>query len=180
MSLQQVAVAILSVLLGAGLLVWLLRGARRRPPLRASDPPGIRTYASLVGAERYMGPDEILEETVTCGRGILEKVAEKLKEGGLDTGRIVTEDWGALLEVAAANGRLHVCSGFRGEDWLLFVCTPRGPDVPVQDTAFLRTLLEGVDTALKSLPGIERVRWHRAEDWSAGEEDRGAAKPLAE
>jgi hypothetical protein len=174
----QIVVVVLGVLLGLGFLVSRFGRARRRSPLRASDPPGVRTYVSLVGAERYMGPDEILEETVTCGRGLLEKVAEKLKQGGVDTGQIVTEDWGALLEVAAAQDRLHVCAGFRGEDWLLFVCAPRGPDVPVEDSAFLRTLLEGIDTALKSLPGIERVCWHRAEDWSAGQEDQGAATPL--
>ena len=36
-----------------------------------------------------------------------------------------------------------------------------------------------IDTALKALPGISRVTWHRSDDWIVGHEDRGAAEPLS-
>jgi len=182
MSAAQAVVAVLAVLasmaLVVGLLSWLRARSQRRPATRASDPPGVRSYVSFFGAERYVGLDESLDETVTCGRGILERIAEDLQRQGLELGGVIDEDWGALLEVTGARERLHVCSGFRGEDWLIFVCTPRGPEVGLADTELVRKLLKALDASLKSLPGIERVTWHRAEDWSVGREEHGAPEPL--
>ncbi|MFH0902861.1 MAG: hypothetical protein V2A73_19715 [Pseudomonadota bacterium] len=53
-----------------------------------------------------------------------------------------------------------VHSVFRGEDWLILVCTPRGPELGVgEDTDLLRRVLKGIDVALKNLPGIGGVTW---------------------
>jgi hypothetical protein len=120
-------------------------------------PPTLRTYVNFIGAERYMGAGESPDDTVTCGRGILEQVAERLRGAGIASGEVIDEDWGALLEVTKAKERLHVCSGFRGEDWLISVCAPRAPAHAPAATAFLRELLTAIDAALKGLPGILRV-----------------------
>jgi hypothetical protein len=177
---MQIVLVVLAPLLALSLVIGLLwLYGRQTAPRKASAPPGIRSYVTFFGAERYAGPSESLEETVTCGRGILEKIADGLTKDGLETGRVIDEDWGALLQVTGPDRRLHICSGFRGDDWLVFVCTPRGPNASLADSALLRKLLTSIDASLKNLPGIARVAWHHVEHFDAGREDLGSPAPLS-
>jgi hypothetical protein len=166
------ALILLSLLIA--LLVWHFRSVTRP---KATDPPGVRSHVSFVGGERYLGPDEELDDQ-SCGRGILVRVSQGLRERGLEPGDIIDEDWGALLQIGEAKERLHVCSGYRGDDWLIFVSHRRGADHALADSALLRRLVEAIDATLKSLPGIDRVTWHRTEDWTVGREDHGTRGPL--
>jgi hypothetical protein len=156
------------------LLIWHFREVSRPRP---TDPAGVRSHVSFVGGERYLAPGESLDEQAP-GRGVLVKISLGLKERGLAPGDIIDEDWGALLEVGEGKERLHVCCGYRGDDWAIYVSPRRGPDHALADTALLRRLLEAIDATLKSLEGIDRVRWHRTEDWGSGREDLGALRPF--
>jgi hypothetical protein len=159
-------------------LVWFLRRPARDPV----DPPGIRSHVSFFGGERYLAPDEALDDQ-GCGEGVLARIAEGLKARGLQPSEVIAEDWGTMVQIGDGNEQLRVCCGYRGEDWLVFVTHRRTASLgarlrSVADSAFLRRLLEAIDATLKELPGIDRVSWHRIEDWSVGREDQGTPRPL--
>ncbi len=126
-----------------------------------------------------MTPEEDPEDTVTCGKGVLTHLRPRLTAAGLEPGDVLTEDWGALLEVSAQGERFCVCSGFRGEDWVITVTGRQGPRAPLRDSAPLRRLLTAVDAALRGLAGIADLSWHRADAWDRGDEDHGTVEPLA-
>jgi hypothetical protein len=46
------------------------------------------------------------------------------------------------------------------------------------DTPLLRALVTALHETLVQLPGIEKVTWHRHEDWNVGNEDNGAPRPI--
>ena len=181
--------AVLPLVLVLGLLaaVILLRksgGTPSRAPGHepaagaARDPPGVRTHVRFTGAERYMLPGEDPAETVTCGEGILTRLRAKLSKRGWTAKDIVIEDWGALLKLSADGHTFDLCAGSRGDDWLVFVTGTGGPTRPIEDSKPLRRLLKGVDRALRELPGIEDISWHRTEDWTIGDEDHGRPGPV--
>jgi hypothetical protein len=174
MGAMILAVLLLALALLLVLLVWHFR-ASHQPPPRPLDPAGMRSHVSFLGAERYMAPAEQVGEGGVAGRGILEQLAAGLQSRGLEPGEVVDEAWGALLEVGTGADQLQVCAGSRGDDWLIYVAHGSGGIV---DTPLARRLLAAIDATLKSLAGIERVSWHRAEDWAVGREDAGAAEPL--
>ncbi len=140
-----------------------------------------RTVVRFTGAERYLGPSESLEEPVTCGEGLLRQLSGPLARAGLQRlDDAFTEDWGALLPVQSETERFDVCAGFRGEDWTVFISSPKGPRAPLNPSPGLRQLLTALHTALRELAGIADISWHRTDDWERGQEDKGAREPFAE
>jgi hypothetical protein len=176
MTAMTIAIVLLVLGLLLAVLVWHFRSSQRPLP-RPTDPPGMRSHVSFVGGERYVSKGDVTPgaELTRASCAILEQVAAGLRERGITPGEIVLEAWGALLEVGHGSDQLRVCGGQRGDDWLLYATHGSGGIV---DTPQARALLAAIDATLKHLPGIENVRWHRAEDWAVGREDQGVAEPL--
>jgi hypothetical protein len=134
----------------------------------------------FTGAERYLGPEESLEDPVTCGEGLLRQLSEPMARAGVQLlDDAFTEDWGALLQVRSEGERFDVCAGFRGDDWTVFISSPKGPRAPLSPGMGLQRLLTALHGALSTLAGIADISWHHADDWERGQEDRGAREPFA-
>lgn len=142
------------------------------------DAPGLRTHVRFVGGERYMDASEREIEDAIRGHGIAAELARALKEQSFAVSAVIDEDWGAMIDVTEDKRLLHVCAGFRGDDWVVYVCGRRGPDAPVEDSPLLRRLLVSIDQTLRRLEGIAGVSWHRSQDWAVGREELGRPTPL--
>jgi hypothetical protein len=140
----------------------------------------LRTVVRFTGAERYLGPRESLEDPVSCGQELLNQLSGLLAKARLQLlDDVITEDWGALLQVQSEGERFNIGGGFRGDDWVITISSPQGPSVPLKPGTGLQRLLTALHSALRELAGIADISWHDAGDWERGQEDQGAREPFA-
>lgn len=177
-AVQVIVTFLVMSAVGMGLLIWVLSPpAKRAPP---TDPPGVRTCVTFSGGEAHATAEEAADETAS-GEGLLRALGERLALGGVEVGTPLAEEGYASVEVSGHGQRLYVFAGRVEAHWLVSISSGAGRVLghgPVADSPLLRTLLPTLHGALGSLPGIEAVTWHRAEDWHSGHPERGAAEPL--
>ena len=159
----------------AGLAFWSRRGET------SVDPPGVRSLATFRSGDALVTPDE-REAEARDGRGALgaalsARLAERLRERGLSVDAPARDDYGWALSARLAGETAHVLLGAMdggeapGIPWALSVVDAAGKPGP-------RAALPHVDAALRQVPGVEEVRWHKRERHLVGDASTASDRPI--
>ena len=113
----------------------------------------------------YPGEEEGINPGL-WGKRLVEYLAPRLREHGIDTGEPNSEDWGWYLPVRSASVRMALCCGHQdgdADEFLVFTDPPQ-PIVrkllkKIDVTDELTRLVEAVDAILRAEPGIRKVTW---------------------
>ncbi len=113
----------------------------------------------------YAGEDEQINPGL-WGKRLAEYLVQRLSEKGIETEKIVAEDWGYYIPVQDEEFRLGVCCGHQNGDDDQFLCFT-DPSTPVVKKLFkkidatpqLSRLTEAVRQILTSDPEIRDVVW---------------------
>ena len=100
------------------------------------------------------------------GKRLAEYLVQKLSEKGIETEKIVADDWGYYIPVQNEGFRLAICCGHQNGDADQFLCfTDPGTAVvkklfkKIDATPQLSRLTEAVQQILASDPEIRDVVW---------------------
>jgi hypothetical protein len=170
------AVALVLILAILGVVVLVSRRGER-----SVDPPGVRSLATFRGAEATLTPGEREAEKKdgrgVLGRGLANELVLRLRERGLTVGTPVAEDYGYALALKQGRDTAHVLlgateGGAEGAlEWALSVLDEGGNPAP-------SAALTHVDGALREVPGVEGVAWHKRERHLVGDLSSAADHPL--
>ena len=161
-----IAPLVATLILVVGLALWRTRAL---PPRSAADPPGVRTFVTFAGGRELDGTSGD-ENPATWGRGLFKTILDQLNAPDLAAGPVDDEDYGASAPVDLDGERHHIHLGYVGDDpeeWLLSVETERRGSP--RDSPALRRALVALDAAVRAVPALREVRWHRRESWSTSE-----------
>jgi hypothetical protein len=169
-----VALIVILAILGA-VALWSRRGET------SVDGPGVRSIATFQGAEAHVTAEE-REVAKRDGRGALGRtlisaLAVRLRDGGLSVATPTAEDYGWSLVMKERRDTAHLLLGATEEDaagaisWALSVLDEGGNAAPPGALAH-------VDAALREVPGVARVAWHKRERHLAGDLSSGADHPV--
>ncbi|MBK7862260.1 MAG: hypothetical protein IPJ65_27365 [Archangiaceae bacterium] len=171
--------AALLVLLGLGLIAFVLLTSSSRPRAAAPEPrpdaPALRTYAHVDLAPS--GPWQQLSGADQSAAGArFAALLKRLRQRGIELGAATQEDWGLL----ATAGRYHLCFGSLddGSGWVASLTS--GGDRPVPDEPGARNLLVALDAELRAIPGARTVEWFKREAWLSGKPGEPARGPVAD
>ena len=113
----------------------------------------------------YEGEEEQINPGL-WGKRLAEYFVHKLAEKGIETERIVAEDWGWYVQLKNQGFRLAVCCGHQNGDDDEFLCFT-DPSTPIVKKLFtkiditeqLTRLTEAMQQILASDPDIREVVW---------------------
>jgi len=171
------AAVTLVMLLGVlgGVALWSRRGES------SVDPPGVRSLATFQGAEAHVTAEERDAEKRdgrgALGRGLATLLATRLRERGLTVAAPAAEDYGWAVAMKVQRETAHLLLGATEEPavpttrWALSVLDEAGNPGP-------RSALAHVDAALRAVPGVEGLAWHKRERHLAGDLSSGADHPV--
>jgi len=113
----------------------------------------------------YEGEEEQINPGL-WGKRLAEYLVQKLAEKGIQTERMVAEDWGWYVQLKNQGFRLAVCCGHQNGDDDEFLCftDPSTPIVKkfftkIDATVQLTGLTEAMQQILASDPDIREVLW---------------------
>lgn len=116
----------------------------------------------------YEGEEEQINPGL-WGKRLAEYLVQKLAERGIETERMVAEDWGWYVPVRNEGFRLALCCGHQSGDDDEFLCftEPSTPIVKklfrkIDATPHLTRLTEALQQILASDPEIRDVVWTEA------------------
>jgi hypothetical protein len=159
-------VAVLVVLLVVslfGVAVWARRGERK------PDVGGVRTLAAFKGGDQFISveerQDEQTEGSAALGGGLLAALVREIEKQGLEVEAPDRDDygWGVTVRGGEDKAYVHLGAIEEASAWALMVLDP-GSGGPGP-----RALLPAIDAALKALPGLSKIAWHRRERFLAGD-----------
>ena len=113
----------------------------------------------------YDGEEEQINPGL-WGKRLAEYLVQKLSEKGIETEKVVAEDWGYYIPVQNEGFRLAICCGHQNGDADQFLCFT-DPGTPVVKKLFKRfdatpqlsRLTEAMQQILASDPEIREVVW---------------------
>ena len=113
----------------------------------------------------YEGEEEQINPGL-WGKRLAEYLVQKLADRGIETERMVAEDWGWYVQIKNPRFTLAVCCGHQNGDDDEFLCFT-DPDTPIvkklfkkiDATAQLTRLTEALQQILASDPEIRDVVW---------------------
>lgn len=170
-----VLVSFFAITLGIG---WaLVRSAKARDG--SSDAVRIRSCASFTAVVPAQDP---------LGFGaIVDALRGGLVERGGEVGPAEEVDRRVCLPLEFAGHQFVLVVAAEAERMLVSVCDRRAANRPATESSgapldgrALRRLLEAVDRVLRGNGSISGVRWHKREDWSAGDRTVGGHEPVVE
>jgi hypothetical protein len=113
----------------------------------------------------YEGEEEQINPGL-WGRRLAEYLVEKLEEKGIETEKMIAEDWGWYIPVQNDGFRLGLCCGHQNGDDDEFLCftDPAAPVVKkffktIDTTPQLTRLTDALNEILTSDPEIREVMW---------------------
>ena len=115
----------------------------------------------------YEGEEDLINPGVGLwGKRLAEYLVQKLAERGIETEKMVAEDWGWYVPVRNEGFRLALCCGHQNGDDDEFLCftDPSTPVVKklfkkIDATAQLTRLTEALQQILAADPDIREVVW---------------------
>jgi len=113
----------------------------------------------------YEGEEEEINPGI-WGKRLTEYLAQKFREGGIETKEMAIEDWGCYLPVQTEGFSLALCCGHQNgdDDQFLVFTEPSTPKVKkwfrtIDATPHLSRLLDALRQILESDPEIREIVW---------------------
>jgi hypothetical protein len=161
---------VLGPLVLAALYVLVRQLARFRPVQPPTDVPGVRSALSFERPSAEMGD----EGDAIPDAALLDGISEALERVGAEAGawRWEKEECVELEGILGVDPFFVTLGGVGGPRFLLHVYSrtlggPRYVAPPRSES--MRVVLQAIDRAVRSAPGVRDVRWQRREDSYRGE-----------
>ena len=113
----------------------------------------------------YGGEEELINPGL-WGKRLAEYLVKKLSESGIQTRKIVAEDWGYYIPIENEEFKLAVCCGhqFGDDDQFLCFTDPKSPIIKklfktIDGTAQLARVTEALQQILSSDSDIREIAW---------------------